>query len=108
MLTDADRERMRADLAEVRDDRLVQISIRRGKTTLDAQPVRIARAGAGRSATADTEGMQAALSMVTVLGGIALDVRPGDRFTVAGELYEVVAVHPNRDVALMAEAKLVQ
>jgi lipopolysaccharide export system protein LptA len=108
MLTDADRARMRADLEEVRDDRAVSVIIRRGKTTLAAQSVRVARAGTGRSTTSSSEGMQAALSMVTVLGDTTLDIAPADRFTVAGMLYEVVSVHPNRDAAVIAEARLVQ
>ena len=52
--------------------------------------------------------MEAALSMVTVLGGLDFDVQPADRFTADGVLYQVVAVHPNRDSAVMAEARMVQ
>lgn len=108
MLTDADRAAMRAGLAEVRGDREVMIAIRRGKTTLAAQSVRLARSGTGRAMAADVEGMEAALSMVTVLGGLDFDVQPADRFTADGVLYQVVAVHPNRDSAVMAEARMVQ
>lgn len=108
MLTDADRERMRADFLEVRDDRAVMIVIRRGKATLTAQPVRVAKARTGRSTVSDTEGMQAAVAMMTVLGDTTLDIAPADRFTVAGVLYEVGAVHPNRDVAVIAEARMIQ
>ena len=108
MLTDADRAAMRAGLAEVRGDRELMITIRRGKTTLAAQRVRVARSGTGRAMAAEVEGMEAALSMVTVLGGLDFDVQPADRFTADGVLYQVVAVHPNRDSAVMAEARMVQ
>ena len=108
MLTDADRAAMRAGLAEVRGDREVSVTLRRGRTTLAAQSVRVARSGTGRAMAADVEGMEAALSMVTVLGSTSFDVQPADRFTLGGVLYEVVAVHPNRDAAVMAEARMVQ
>jgi hypothetical protein len=108
MLTAADRDRMRADLAEVRDDRPVSVAVRRGNSTLAAQTVRVARSGTGRSATVDTGALQGVMTQITVLGGVGLDMRPLDRFTVDGMLYEVVAVHPNRDVAVMVEARLVQ
>lgn len=108
MLTDADRAAMRTGLAEVRGDREVTVTIRRGKSTLAGQSVRVARSGTGRAMAADVEGMEAALSMVTVLGSVDFDVQPADRFTLSGVLYEVVAVHPNRDAAVMAEARMVQ
>jgi hypothetical protein len=46
--------------------------------------------------------------MVTLLGDTALNIQPGDKFTSAGLLYEVIAVHPHRDAAIMAEARMVQ
>jgi hypothetical protein len=47
MLTDGDRERMRADLAAVRGDREVTVSLRRGGATLAGQRVRVARPRCG-------------------------------------------------------------
>jgi hypothetical protein len=108
VLTDADRARMRADLTEIRNDRAVNITIRRNGVTLAAQTVRIARSGQGRSLVSDSDGLQAAVGMVTLLGDPALNIQPGDKFTVAAVLYEVLAVHPHRDAAIMAEARMVQ
>lgn len=107
MLTDADRARMRADLAEVRGDREVSVVIRRGGTTLAPQPVRVARRGA-IGATEVSGGSTAVVAPVAVLGGVDLDIQPKDRFTVDGLLFVVVSVHPNRDVAVMAEARAVE
>lgn len=107
MLSNADRAMMKAGLLAIRDDRPVTITIRRAKTTLSAQTVRIARVSNGTGGN-DSEGLQAATAAVTVLGDVALDIRPQDRFTVAGQLYEVTNVHPNKDAGTMAEARLVQ
>jgi len=108
VLTDADRARMRADLTAIRDDRAVNIVIRRNGVMLTAQTVRIARSGQGRSLVSDSDGLQAAVGMVTVLGATTLNIQPGDRFTAATVLYEVIAVHPHRDAGIMAEARMVQ
>ncbi len=108
MLTDADRLRMTAGLKAIRDDRAASIAIRRGNQTLAAQTVRIARGGNTQAGSADVAGMQAAVQPVVVVGDPALDIRPGDRFTVASTLYEVTALHPNRDHGTQAQARQVQ
>ena len=108
MLTAADRARMTAGLRTIRDDRAVSIAIRRGSTTLAAQTVRIARGGNAQAGAADVAGVQAAIAPVVVVGDAALDIKPQDRFTVAGALYEVTAIHPNRDHGTQAQARLVQ
>lgn len=108
MLSDADRARMTAGLREIRDDRPVSIAIRRGNTTLGAQAVRIARGGNIQAGNADAAAVQAAVQPVVVVGDSDLDIRPGDRFTVAGILYEVTAIHPNRDHGTQAQARQVQ
>ena len=89
---------MAADLAEIRADNEVSVALRRGATTLAAQNVRIAQAGRQAAQLATGE-LEAALIEATVLGGTTLDIAPGDRFTVAGILYEVTAVAPNRRVS---------
>ena len=107
MLTDADRDRMRAELAQVRQDRAVMVAIRRGNATLAAQEMRIARkSSAAGSGTGS--GATASITAITILGGVDLDIRVNDRFTVDGQLFEVFGVHPNRDVAIMADARLLQ
>lgn len=108
MLTDADRAQMTAGLKAIRDDRAVSIAIRRGNQTLAAQTVRIARGGNIQAGSADAAAMQAAVGAVVVVGEPGLNIRPQDRFTVLGALYEVTAVHPNRDHGVQAQARQVQ
>ena len=108
MLTAADRSRMTAGLRAIRDDRAVNIVIRRGNQTLPAQTVRIARGGNIQAGSSDTAGMQAAIQPVVVVGDTDLNIRPADRFTVGGTLYEVTAIHPNRDHGTQAQARQVQ
>lgn len=108
MLTDADRAYMTAGLRAIRDDRPVSIVIRRGSTTLAAQTVRIARGGNVQAGSSDTAGTQAAIAPVVVVGDAALDIKPNDRFTVGGILYQVSAIHPNRDHGTQAQARMVQ
>ena len=100
---------MQVDLLAVRSDREESVVIRRGSTSLAAQTVRIARAGTASGQRADVGTLEEAQQRVVVLGGITLDIRPGDRFNdLAGILYEVVAVRPNRRAAVMAEARVIQ
>lgn len=107
MLTSQDRARMTADLQAIRDDRPVSIAIRRNGATLAAQTVRIARGGNVQAGTTDADGLQAAVGAVIVVGDAALDIQPGDKFTVGGALYEVIAIHPNRDHGTQAQARQV-
>ena len=107
MLTDADRAYMTAGLKAIRDDRPVSIAIRRGNTTLPAQTVRIARGGNIQASGVDTAGTQAAVGAVIVVGDPGLDIRPGDRFTVTGVLYQVTALHPVREHGTQAQAGMV-
>ena len=107
MLTSNDRAQMSADLQTIRDDRPVSIAIRRNGATLAAQTVRIARGGNIQAGVTDTDGLQAAVGAVVVVGDVALDIQPSDRFTVAGALYEVIAIHPNRDHGTQAQARQV-
>ena len=107
MLTSQDRSRMTADLQAIRDDRPVSIAIRRNNSTLAVQTVRIARGGNVQAGVTDTEGLQAAVGAVIVVGDATLNIQPGDRFTVAGTLYEVSAIHPNRDHGTQAQARQV-
>jgi len=102
LTTTADLARMRAELAELRGDNEVSIVIKRGNATLPAQPVRIARSGSG--SVSDSAGGQQATASVVVLGSVTFDVRPEDRFTVAGITYQVHFVRPNRRVMVTAEA----
>lgn len=107
MLTSQDRTRMTADLQVIRDDRPVSIAIRRNGATLAAQTVRIARGGNIQAGVTDADGLQAAVGAVIVVGDAALDIQPSDKFTVGGALYEVIAIHPNREHGTQAQARQV-
>ena len=107
MLTSEDRARMTADLQAIRDDRPVSIAIRRNGATLAAQTVRIARGGNVQAGVTDAEGLQAAVGAVIVVGDVALDIQPNDKFTLGGALYEVLAIHPNREHSTQAQARQV-
>ena len=107
MLTSQDRTRMTADLQTIRDDRPESIAIRRNGATLAAQTVRIARGGNIQAGVTDADGLQAAVGAVIVVGDAALDIQPSDKFTVAGALYEVIAIHPNREHGTQAQARQV-
>ena len=107
MLTASDRARITADLQAIRDDRPVSIALRRNGATLAAQTVRIARGGNIQAGTTDADGLQAAVGAVVVVGDVALDIQPSDKFTVGGALYEVIAIHPNRDHGTQAQARQV-
>lgn len=110
LLTAGDLASMQADLLAVRADRAEGVVIRRGATTLASQTVRIARAGAGSHALRSDGGNTEQFSQrVVVLGAVGLDIQTGDRFNdVAGRLYEVDFVRPNRAAATMAEARVIQ
>jgi hypothetical protein len=108
MLTAADWAEMAANLAAVRGDNETSITIRRGSSTLDPQPVRIARMGSV-SQERDSAGAQQVTGRVVVLGSTTFDVRPGDRFNDGdGTLYRVTFVRPNRRAAVVAEAEAVE
>lgn len=95
-----------ADLAAIVAENSTSIVIRRGGSTLAAQDVRIARNG--RASVAESAGAQESRGRVVVMGGVDLDIAPGDRFNDGnGVLYRVVMVRPNRLAAVVAEAEVV-
>lgn len=86
------------------------IVIRRdGSADLAAQTVRVerGRGGGGGNQGRDSMGMQTA-GRVIVLGTTALDIQAGDRFTTGGSLYRVIFVRPNQQIAIQAEAEMIQ
>lgn len=106
-MTLEDWARMQADLDSLRGDNAVNVALRRGTTTLAAQSMRIAQAGRQAARLAGGE-LEAALLEMTILGGVTLDIEPGDRFTVDGVLFEVTSVSPNRRAGTRARARMVQ
>lgn len=108
MLTADDFTSMAADLAAVRGDNEIEITIRRGDEELDPQSVRIERQGASAS-TQDSTSAQEARGKIFIMGGVDLDIQAEDRFNDDnGVLYKVVYIRPNRTVAVMAEAEAVE
>lgn len=107
LMTTGDWAAMQADLTAIRDDNAVSITIRRGNTTLAAQTVRLARAGRANRPLRSESGTRATTAVV-VLGLPTLDIQVEDRFTVAGILYEVDYVNPNRRSRTEAEATAVE
>lgn len=106
MLTGEDFLSMRADMVAIRGDNEVSIVIRRGDDELAPQSVRVARVG--RSGFGQNERGGEHRLPITVLGGIDFDVQVEDRFTSNGILYRVGFVHPNRTVAVTADAEAVE
>ena len=104
MLTSADWARMAAVNAEVMGDNAGTITLRRGTATVTGQAARVVRAGGGRVLNSG-EGGEARADVV-VLGGTALDIEVGDRFTYEGTLYRVKFVHPSRLAGTQAEGEI--
>lgn len=98
---------MALDLAAVRADNPVSITIRRGSATLAAQTVRIGKRGQGQRASGNTA--EESRARVIVAGSTSLNIQPDDRFNdAAGVLYRVILVRPNRRADTIAEAEEVQ
>lgn len=108
MLTSADRDAMRADIIQIRDERPVEIVIRRGETTLEAQTARVEGAVSRRGRSSSGDQAREQRGDVLVLGDTELDIQVKDRFTANGILYEVVFVQPNQDFAVMADAVAIE
>lgn len=83
------------------------IVIARGGATLPAQPVRVVRPG-GQGRAVVTDGTASAQTAVEVVGLPTLDIRPRDRFALDGMAYEVTSIQPQRQIATVAQARVVQ
>lgn len=108
MSTPADWLRIQEAMTAIRDMNSVSIVFRRGTATLAAQTVRVERRGQGQTRTEDSTGGQQATAAVVILGATTLDIQVSDRFTLAGVLYEVRFVSPNRKTATQAEAVAIE
>ncbi len=106
-MTPEDWLEIRGLFTTVRDQNAVSVALRRGTATLAAQTMRV-EGMALQSRIADSAGGQQSQAMAVILGATDLDIRPGDRFTLAGVLYEVVFVQPNRRAGTQAEATAVE
>lgn len=106
MLSTADWTAMQADFAELRGDNSATITIRRGNTTVAAQTVRLTRGGTSGRAV-DGRQTQESRGRALVWGDTTFNVQAEDRFTVAGVLYRVVLVQPQRRARVVAEVEQV-
>ena len=84
----------------------VSLVLHRGAQVLAAQDARLVRPGGASARSGD--GTESAQAVVEVVGLPGMDIRAGDRFNVAGQAYEVVAVLPQRQIGTVAQARLVQ
>lgn len=95
-----------AALEKVRKLREEQIVLRRGETTLVAQPFRVERLQKAQMYRDDAS--RARRADVVLLGAIIANIQVDDRFTIDNILYRVNFIQPNRSVATLAEAIAVQ
>lgn len=106
-LTAADLAVIENDVAQLIAENPQSVAVRRGDITLPVQTVRVVkRSGSYRRAS--TEGAREVRQAITVVGAKTLDLDIDDRFSVAGRLYRVNSVHPDRRAFTQAEAELVQ
>jgi head-tail adaptor len=107
MSTPADWLRIQQSLTAIRDMNAVSLVLRRGATTLAAQSFRVERKG-NQSAQRGSAGAEQAETAVALLGAVTANIQAQDRFTLAGALYEVTLVHPNRLAGTQADAKVIE
>lgn len=106
MMTTADSAEIERIRAEMRSDRLSNIVLRRGETTLESQEVRIARLSSGSRFR--SESGAESRGGVLISGAPDMNVALDDRFTIDQNVYRIKFVRPNRDTGTQAEAELVQ
>lgn len=94
-------------MIELRQQNEQSIALRRGNSTLAAQPMRVERSGV-RAQDAQSTGAAEQRETVSILGGKALNIAVDDRFTVGGVLYRVEFVHPNRNACTHAAGVAVE
>lgn len=93
------RERLR----KIRARNEVSLAIRRGETSLTAQPMRIEYAGS-RGSRLQSDAARQAQQAVFILGEYDMDIAVDDRLTYGNVLFQVVFVQPNRLAGTIAEA----
>ncbi len=101
-----DWEQLSADTADLVDDYGVTITLRRANGVLSPQKVRL---GGGGSASLNY-GQQTFENNAefVLLGEKELDIQAGDRFNVAGRLYRVLYVRPDRRYRTVAVVELAE
>ncbi len=91
-----------ARLRKIRARNEVSLAIRRGETTLTAQPMRIEYAGV-RGFRLQSDAARAAEQAVFILGEPDMDIRAEDRLTYQSKLIKVVFIQVERQFATIAE-----
>lgn len=102
-----DWDQMAEDLRAIRAENEVSLQLRRGSTSLAAQPMRIEYAGA-RGFRIQSDAARASQQPVFILGEPDMDIAVDDRLTYAGILMKVVFIQPNRLACTIAEAVAVE
>ena len=92
---------------DMRADRPMSLSLRRGESTLTTQNnVRVARLASGSRNRSESGSEMRGGILVT--GATSLNIAVDDRFTYSGRLYRVKFVRPNKDTGTQAECELVE
>jgi hypothetical protein len=107
VLRDSARNTIATAIAAMRGDREVSIAIRRGNETLPSQTVRV-ELTTNRASRQSNESASEKRGGIVINGASTLDIAVDDRFTIGDELYRVVFADPNRMVATLAEAEVVE
>ena len=98
---------MEKDLTEIRLENESSVALRRGKSTLAAQSMRVEIAGS-RGFRVQSDAARESRQAVVILAAKTADIEIEDRFTLGGSVYRVAFVQPNRQAATIAEAVVVQ
>lgn len=100
-------DQMAEDLRAIRAENEVELEIRRGANTLNAQPMRIEYAGS-RAFKLQSDAARSAQQAVFILGEPDMDIEVDDRLTYTDILLKVVFIQPNRLACTIAEAIAVE
>jgi len=100
-------EQIADDLRAVRAENEVEVQLRRGETTITAQPMRIEMAG-GRASRLQSDAAREARLAAFILGEPDMNIAVDDRLTHSEVLLRVVFIQPNRLAATIAEAVVVE
>lgn len=93
-------------LTAVMNLRAQSIQLRRGNTTVNAQPMRLERLS--KSQQWHSEASRERRADGTLLGASNLDIAVDDRFNADGLLWRVSFIQPNRQYMTIAEVQVIQ
>lgn len=88
--------------------RTTALTLRRGATTLGAQQAKVRLENARGEPGTTGEAGEEARGRAVVWGARDMDVAVEDRFTLAGVLYRVTFVRPDRSVATFADCEVAE